>query len=39
VQQVATLIDDFSPLRSLAAFRHFEDTTRRVLLDILQAIP
>lgn len=39
VQQVATRINDFSPLRSLLAFRHFEDTTRRVLLNILENAP
>jgi hypothetical protein len=36
VQLVATLIQDYSPLRKLAAFRRFEEATRSVVLDLLR---
>lgn len=37
VQRVAALIDDFSPLRSLAAFAQFEATARKVIAEFIRA--
>ena len=36
VQRITTLIDDFSPLRSLPAFQRFEENTRGVIQSLLR---